>query len=168
MSPRCPRGASATTFLRLVAIAGRGADISPLAGEKRSDELVFRHAERARSSFGSTILWVQRSRQVLPFNECRQHALQLNLSLLSACFPVLELDPTFVEAVEHPNARSRVLHALRLEEVMPGLARDGFHSDGMIREPCESGCDFIGSDAARPFEFDDPPAAPRLLKPFGR
>ena len=67
------------------------------------------------------------------FNQGFQNDLQGNASFLRACFPVLELDPAFVKAIQHLHARQRVLRALRLEETLPGFARHGFMRTGRPR-----------------------------------
>ena len=35
---------------------------------------------------------------------------------------VPEIDPTFIKTIEHPHAGFRVSHALRAEQLIPGLA----------------------------------------------
>lgn len=48
-------------------------------------------------------------------DECSQHGLQPDFSLSRASLSALELDPVFVEAIKHLDARYGVLHALRFE-----------------------------------------------------
>src|ERR1700722_14966785 len=93
-----------------------------------------------------------------------QNGLQVNASFLRADFPALEINPAFVEAVQHPNAWNGVLHSLRLEEGLPRVARDDFHPHRTIKEPGKSGGNFIRRHTARSFEFNNAATIPRNLK----
>src|SRR6266704_805818 len=72
-----------------------------------------------------------------------QNGLQGNVSFLRTDFPALEINPSFVEAVQHPNAWNGVLHSLRLEECLPRHARNGFHPHRTVKELGKSGGNFI-------------------------
>jgi hypothetical protein len=53
-----------------------------------------------------------RLRPAVNLDERPQHGFQLHLSLSNATVFALKLDPSFIEAIEHLNARLGVLHAL--------------------------------------------------------
>src|SRR5277367_675802 len=80
-----------------------------------------------------------------------QNGLKVNASFLRVGFPALKINPAFVETVQHPDAWHGILHALRLEQRLPSLARHGFHPHRTIQELRESGGDFIRRHPARPF-----------------
>jgi hypothetical protein len=54
----------------------------------------------------------ERCHPTLTLDECPQHGFQRHLSLSRADIFALKLNPSFIEAIEHPNARLWVLHAL--------------------------------------------------------
>ena len=56
---------------------------------------------------------------------------------------MLEINPAFVEAVEHPDAGERVFHPLRFEKRFPRVMRHGLHPHGMAEEFRESRRDFV-------------------------
>src|SRR4051794_8400686 len=56
-------------------------------------------------------------------NELAYHRIQGYVTLDDIAAASFEVDPPFVEAVEHADARHRVLHALLLEHIAPGIAR---------------------------------------------
>ena len=56
------------------------------------------------------------------FDERLQHGLQGDLSFSRAGGTVFELDPAFIEAIQHTNSWCGVLHALRSEERLPSPA----------------------------------------------
>jgi len=62
---------------------------------------------------------------------------------------VFELDPTFVESVEHPDARSRVAHSLGAKERRPALARNSLRANRTLQRlrkaPPRSGSGFTRS-----------------------
>ena len=99
--------------------------------------------------------------------KCLQDGLQCFLALARAGFPALEFDPALVKAIEHPDAGCGVLHALRFEEGLPGVARDCFYRDGMTQQIRERGSYLIGCDTSRAFEFNDSVANPFFLKKLG-
>ena len=78
---------------------------------------------------------------------------------------MFEVDPVFVEAVEHLDAWCRVFHALGLEEGGPGFSGDWLNCNGMAEKLGEGCCDLVGGDALGAFEFHDLVACPlcRLL-----
>src|SRR5258707_2041429 len=96
-----------------------------------------------------------------------QNGLQGNASFLRTDFPALEINPTFVEAVQHPNAWNGVLHSLRLEECLPRLARHSFHPHRTIKELAKSGGNFIRCNTTWSFEFNHATTTPSFLKQPG-
>src|SRR2546430_292501 len=96
-----------------------------------------------------------------------QNGLQGNASFLRTDCPALEINPTFVEAVQHPNAWNGVLHSLRLEECLPRHARNGFHPHRTVKELGKSGGNFIRRHTVRSFEFNHATTIPRNLKQSG-
>jgi len=75
-----------------------------------------------------------------------------------------KVDPAFVESVDHPDARHGVCHALRAEELFPGLARNGLHTDFAAESGGKGPSDIGGRVTTRPLELDDPNTVPALLK----
>ena len=67
----------------------------------------------------------------------------------------LEIDPAFVETIDHADAGQRMLHSLRAEERLPRTSRHRFHLHGMANSFSKARRDVVGRIAARPFEFDD-------------
>src|SRR5580704_17867260 len=104
--------------------------------------------------------------QLLAVHQFLQDLFQSDQALASRRFAVLEFDPSFVETIEHLNARLWMLHALRLEKLLPGLARDGLGADGMPDDFGEGRRNLIWRDSRRPFEFNDLPAGPVFLEQF--
>src|SRR5215472_720252 len=53
------------------------------------------------------------------FDQSPQYGLQCDVAFHRTGLSALKLDPTFVKTGEHLNAGCRVLHSLRLKEVIP-------------------------------------------------
>src|SRR5580704_3623460 len=100
----------------------------------------------------------------LTFDELLQHGLQGDLSFLRAGCTVFELDPAFIEAIQHTNSWCGILHALRSEKRLPGPARHSFRPHITAKQFSECSCDLVRGHAAWPFQLDDPAARPRFLK----
>src|SRR5258705_13295023 len=67
-------------------------------------------------------------------NESFKHGVQRGGSLPGTRLTPFKLDPSGVEAVQHPNAWHRVFHPLRPKQGFPGLARDGLHPHGTAED----------------------------------
>jgi hypothetical protein len=52
----------------------------------------------------------------LAFDEGSQYGFQCHFSFSRASLTALKLYPAFIEAIEHPNAWSRVFHSLRFKQ----------------------------------------------------
>ena len=99
------------------------------------------------------------------FDELLQHRLESDLSSLRAGCTVFELDPAFIEAIQHTNSWCGVPRALRSEERLPGPARHRFRSHALAKELSQSvAVDLVRSHPSWPFQLDDPAARPRFLK----
>src|ERR1700730_5132561 len=98
------------------------------------------------------------------FDERLQHGLQGDLSFLRASGTVFELDPAFVEAIQHTNSWCGVLHALRSEERLPSPARHRFRPHGPEKQLSKYGCDLVGCHRAWRFPRDGAAARPRFLE----
>src|SRR3954462_5754413 len=85
------------------------------------------------------------------------------VSLQRRTAPIAELDPAFVEAVEHAYARHRVLCALRAEQRLPGIARPDLDPDRVTEDSGEALCQVVRRPPARAFELDPALACPVLL-----
>src|SRR4029077_17938713 len=96
-----------------------------------------------------------------------QNALQGNASLLRTCFPVLELDPAFVKAIQHLHERPGVRRALVSEETLPGFAPNGVHAYRTTKELRESAGDLVRRHPLRAFQFNNAATAPFFLKQPG-
>src|SRR5580704_4180967 len=68
------------------------------------------------------------------FDELLQHGLQGDLSFLRAGRTVFELDPAFIEAIQHTNSWCGVPHALRSEERLPSCALHRFRPHGTAKD----------------------------------
>jgi hypothetical protein len=66
---------------------------------------------------------------LLAFDESAKHSLQRYISFPGAHLSTFELDPSFIEAIEHPNARRGIPHTLRFEKRLPRLVRYSLDSD---------------------------------------
>src|SRR5258708_2018640 len=66
----------------------------------------------------------------LTLNEGGDHLLDANVSLDRIRAAAGEIDPSFVEPIQHTNARTRVFHPLRAEQTLPCLAGHDFGSHG--------------------------------------
>src|ERR1700722_16362912 len=91
----------------------------------------------------------ERSRPALAFDKPLQHGSQLDFSFSRTSLSTLEFNPALVEAIEHLNAGCGVLHALRLEQRLPSLARHGVGSHRTTKQVSERGCDLLRGHAAR-------------------
>jgi hypothetical protein len=76
----------------------------------------------------------------------------------------LEIDPAFVEAVDHVDARQWMLHSLRAQQRLPRVARHRLHSHGMADCFGKARGDVVRRVAARPFKFDNAQARPAFAK----
>src|SRR5277367_783772 len=75
-------------------------------------------------------------------DQARDHGFerQASSAILAAA---LEIDPAFVEAVDHADARHGMLHALRSEELFPAITGDRLHphlaAEGRRESPADIG-----------------------------
>src|SRR6266404_1035228 len=63
--------------------------------------------------------------------------------LLLASFTAFKLNPAFIKAIQHLYSRQRVLHSLRAEKSLPGIARHNLRSDRAAQNFCKRGSDLI-------------------------
>lgn len=55
-----------------------------------------------------------------------------------------EVDPAFIETVEHTDARIGILRTLRAKQPVPAFAGDGFGTDRMVDSFGEGRCQIVG------------------------
>jgi hypothetical protein len=96
----------------------------------------------------------------LTLNEGGDHLLDADGSLDRIRAAAGEIDPSFVEPIQHTNARTRVFHPLRAEQILPGSAGHNFGSHGRSQDLCKGGRQVVGRDSARTFQLDDSRARP--------
>src|SRR5258705_5417145 len=77
-------------------------------------------------------------------NESLKPGVQRGGSLPGTCLTTFKLDPSGVEAVQHPYAWHRVFHPLRLEQGFPSLTRDGLHLYRTTEDRSECAGDVVG------------------------
>src|SRR5258708_11518655 len=70
----------------------------------------------------------ERSRLSSRLDEPLQHGFQRDFSLTRTSLSALELDPAFVEAIQHSNTGRGILHPLRSNSGFPSLAPHALHS----------------------------------------
>jgi hypothetical protein len=104
----------------------------------------------------------------LTLHQPLQNLFQIDFAFERTGLAAIELDPTGVEAIEHLDARRRILHALRCKQGFPTIPRDEFRADGSTEDFRECDCDFIRRNAMRSFQLDDSTAAPMFLKELRR
>jgi hypothetical protein len=66
-----------------------------------------------------------------------------------------KVDPTFVEAIDHPNPRYWVLHALRAKHCLPLIMWDCFHLHRALQYGAKSRGNIVRGVAPRTFEFNN-------------
>ena len=92
---------------------------------------------------------------------------ETHLALDQARAAALELDPTFVESVEHLDARNRITHSLGAKDRAPVLARNGLCANRTMQRLREFRCDPVLAHPLRALELDDALATPVLQQQFG-
>src|ERR1700682_2210818 len=92
--------------------------------------------------------------------ECRS-ALHRRLAVLA------EVDPSLVEAIEHPDPRQWISRSLRAENLLPALARHRLDPDGALQHRGEGSGEIVRRYACGPLQFDDPRPAPVLAEKRG-
>src|SRR5580704_3653959 len=130
------------------------------AATARSNSPLSKTFGRQPSPFGSS----GRSWLAGAFDQTPQYRFQRHISLSRAGLAACELDPTFVEAVEHADARRGIFHSLRQEQRFPSIARHNIHFHRVAKQTRKCRGDLVGSHAMWPFEFDHSVAAPGFLE----
>src|SRR6266436_1809748 len=95
------------------------------------------------------------------------HGLQRNASLFRSAGSSFEINPAFIETVQHLQARGRILHPLRREQFLPRLAGHHFHAHWSLQEPGKGGRNLVWRHALRSFEFHHSATGPVFLKQSG-
>src|SRR4029077_4548508 len=78
-----------------------------------------------------------------------------------------EVDPSLVEAVEHPDPRQWISRSLRAENLLPAFPRHRLDPDGAFQHRGEGAGEIVRRYARGPLQLDDPRPAPVLPKERG-
>src|SRR5271155_3798796 len=92
-------------------------------------------------------------RSISAFEKGFEDGFKRNFAFADLGWPAFEVDPALIEAIDHVDAWSRVLHAHGFEEGSPGFTRNGLSGDGMAEQAGEGGCDLVGTNALGACKF---------------
>src|SRR6185295_18707229 len=90
------------------------------------------------------------------------------LAVLAATF---EIDPAFIEAVDHTHPWHGVFHALRAKKRFPSVTRHRVDPHVAAKSGSKRGSDVTGGITPRPFQLDQPnpiPGIARVQRPCDR
>src|SRR2546423_1011346 len=126
--------------MRRIAVE-RAMDAAKSLGEKSNEQTY-----AMRRAYRSQISW-------LALNEGGDRLLDADGSLDRIRAAVGKADPSFVEPIQHPHARTRVLHSLRAEQVPPGFTGHNCSSHRRPESRRKGGGQVVGRHSARTFQL---------------
>src|SRR3984885_1952240 len=97
-------------------------------------------------------------------DERPQNLLQRRALFAAVRLARFKVDPAFVETVDHPNPRHRVLHALRAKHCPPPPTWNRLRTHRMLQPSAKTSSNIISLVTPRTFEFNNPDSRPGFTK----